>query len=116
MMAKLGEGDTAWIAGDRAAALAEASGNALAVAASMCRMAHVFLSLDQIGPAQQAAAATAAALEPLTKAKDATPEAQPLYGACQLVLAITAAREMTAPAPTSTWTSSARLPKSRRRP
>src|SRR6266851_2006461 len=63
MMAKLGEGDTAWIAADRAAALAEASGDALAVAASMCRMAHVFLSLDQIVPAQQAAAATAAALE-----------------------------------------------------
>ncbi len=93
MMAKLGEGDTAWIAADRATALAEASGDALAVAASTYRMAHVFLSLDQIGQAQQVAAATAAALEPVTTAADATPEALSLYGACQLVLAITAARD-----------------------
>jgi transcriptional regulator with XRE-family HTH domain len=93
MMAKLGEGDTAWIAADRAAALAEASGDALAVAASMYRMAHVFLSLDQIGQAQQVAAATTAALEPLTTASNAAPEALSLYGACQLVLAIDAARD-----------------------
>jgi transcriptional regulator with XRE-family HTH domain len=93
MMAKLGEGDTAWIAADRAAALAEASGDALAVAAAMYRMAHVFLSLDQVGQAQEVAAATAAALEPRTKPANATPEAQSLYGACQLVLAITAARD-----------------------
>jgi transcriptional regulator with XRE-family HTH domain len=93
MMAKLGEGDTAWIAADRAAAVAEASGDALAVAASMYQMAHVFLSLDQVGQAQQVAAATAAALEPGTKTRDSTPEAQSLYGACQLVLATTAARD-----------------------
>jgi hypothetical protein len=93
MMAKLGEGDTAWIAADRASALAEASGDTLAVAAAMYRMAHVFLSLDQIGQAQQVAAATAAALEPRTKGTIATPEAQSLYGACQLVLAVTAARD-----------------------
>jgi hypothetical protein len=93
MMAKLGEGDTAWIAADRAAALAEASSDALAVAASMYRMAHVFLSLDQIGQAQQVAAATSAALEPLTKGTNAVPEAQSLYGACQLVLAIAATRD-----------------------
>ncbi len=98
MMAKLGEGDTAWIAADRAAALAETSGDALAVAASMYRMAHVFLSLDQVGQAQRVAAATAAALEPRTKTRGRTPEAQTpeaqsLYGACQLVLAITAARD-----------------------
>jgi hypothetical protein len=93
MMAKLGEGDTAWIAADRAAALAEASGDALAVAASMYRMAHVFLSLDQVGQAQQVAAATAAALEPSAKSGDSPPEARSLYGACQLVLAITGARD-----------------------
>jgi hypothetical protein len=88
-----GEGDTAWIAADRAAALAEATGDALAVAASMYRMAHVFLSLDQLGQAQQVAAATAAALELRAKASDSTAEARSPYGACQLVLAITAARE-----------------------
>ena len=37
MMAKLAEGDTAWISADRAAALAKASGDALAVAAAMYR-------------------------------------------------------------------------------
>jgi transcriptional regulator with XRE-family HTH domain len=95
MMAKLGEGDTAWIAADRAAALAEASGDHLAVAASMYRMAHVFLSVDQLGQAHQVAAATAAALEPRTqkRGRGSNPEAQSLYGACQLVLAITAARD-----------------------
>jgi transcriptional regulator with XRE-family HTH domain len=100
MMAKLGEGDTAWIAADRAAALAEASGDALAVAASMYRMAHVFLSLDQLGQAHQVAEATAAALEPRVHIRGrgrpagaGTPEAQSLYGACQLILAITAARD-----------------------
>jgi hypothetical protein len=59
----------------------------------MYRMTHVFLSLDQIGQAHQVAAATAAALEPRTKGNTATPEAQSLYGACQLVLAFIAARD-----------------------
>jgi hypothetical protein len=93
MMAKLGEGDTAWIAADRAACLAEATGDSLSVAASMYRMAHVFLSLDQLGQAHQVAAATAAALEPLTTSADAAAEARSLYGACQLVLAVVAARD-----------------------
>jgi transcriptional regulator with XRE-family HTH domain len=93
MMAKLGEGDTAWIAADRAACLAEATGDPLSVAASMYRMAHVFLSLDQLGQAQQVAAATAAALKPLTAASREQPEARSLYGACQLVLAVVAARD-----------------------
>jgi transcriptional regulator with XRE-family HTH domain len=93
MMAKLGEGDTAWIAADRAACLAETTGDALAVAASMYRMAHVFLSLDQLGQAQQVAVATVAALEPLATSDDGQPEARSLYGACQLVLAVVAARD-----------------------
>ena len=59
----------------------------------MYRMAHVFLSLDQLGQAQQVAAATAAALELRAKASESTAEARSPYGACQLVLAITAARE-----------------------
>jgi len=91
--------------------LAEASGDALAVAASMYRMAHVFLSLDQIGPAQQVAATTAAALEPFTKARDATSAAQSLYGACQLVLAIKQHATTTAPALVGIWTLRAMLPK-----
>jgi len=59
----------------------------------MYRMAHVFLSLDQLGQAHQVAAATAAALEPLAAASDGQPEPRSLYGACQLVLAVVAARD-----------------------
>src|SRR5215469_18818700 len=59
----------------------------------MYRMAHVFLSLDQLGQAHQVAAATAAALEPLAAAVDGQPEPRSLYGACQLVLAVVAARD-----------------------
>jgi transcriptional regulator with XRE-family HTH domain len=92
MMAKLGEADVAWIAADRAAFTAEAIGQPLVVAASMYRMAHVFLSLGQTAQAQQVATATANALQPLIGAKQAG-EAVALYGALQLVLAVTAARD-----------------------
>jgi hypothetical protein len=47
-LSKLGEADAAWIAADRAAFTAETIGEPLSVAASMFRMAHVFLSLGQI--------------------------------------------------------------------
>jgi hypothetical protein len=64
-LSKLGEGDAAWIAADRAAFTAEAAGEPLTVAASMFRMAHVFLSLGQIGQAQQVANTTSQALQPI---------------------------------------------------
>lgn len=92
-MSKLGEADAAWIAADRAAFTAEAIDAPLTVAASMFRMAHVFLSLGQIAQAQQVAAATASALEPQITKTDAPAGALPLYGSFQLVLAIAAARD-----------------------
>jgi transcriptional regulator with XRE-family HTH domain len=92
MMAKLGETDAAWIAADRAGFCAEAAGSPLAVAASMFRMAHVFLALGQIEQAQHVASSTAQALEPQITA-DAGPEALSLYGAFHLVLAVAAARD-----------------------
>jgi transcriptional regulator with XRE-family HTH domain len=91
MMAKLGEADVAWIAADRAGFAAETIGAPLTVAASMFRMAHVFLSLGQTAQAQQVAASTARALQPLLVTKQPG-GAQSLYGALQLVLAVTAAR------------------------
>jgi hypothetical protein len=92
-MAKLGEGDAAWVAADRAALTAEALGAPPSVAASMFRMAHVFLSLGQLAQAQQVAESTTNALKASVSSKNATPEQLSLYGACQLVLAIALARD-----------------------
>jgi hypothetical protein len=92
-MAKLGETDAAWIPADRAAFTAEAIGAPLTVAASMFRMAHVFLSLGQLDQAQQVATATSHALEPVISASNPPVEALSLYGALRLVLAIAAARD-----------------------
>jgi transcriptional regulator with XRE-family HTH domain len=89
MLAKVGEGDAAWIAADRAAFVAESTGNPLAVAASLFRMTHVFLSLGLLAQAQAVASATASGLDRMS----ATPEALSLRGAFRLVLAIAAARE-----------------------
>jgi transcriptional regulator with XRE-family HTH domain len=92
MMVKIGETDAAWIAADRAGFCAETAGSPLAVAASMFRMAHVFLSLGQIDQAHHVADSTAAALEPKITSK-AEPEVLSLYGALHLVLAVAAARD-----------------------
>ena len=92
MMVKIGETDAAWIAADRAGFCAETAGSPLAVAASMFRMAHVFLSLGQIDQAHHVAASTAAALEPKVTST-AEPEVLSLYGAMHLVLAVAAARD-----------------------
>ena len=91
-LSKLGETDAAWIAADRAGLIAESIGEPLAVAASMFRMAHVFLSLGRIDQAQQVANATSQALKS-TIDRESTPEALSLYGAFHLVLAIAAARD-----------------------
>jgi hypothetical protein len=89
MLAKIGEGDAAWIAADRAAFVAEATGSPLAVAASLFRMVHTFLSLGLLAQAQAVATAAAAGLDQ----QEPTPEALSLRGAFRLVLAIAAARE-----------------------
>ncbi|GGT00097.1 transcriptional regulator [Planobispora rosea] len=92
MMAKLSENDAAWIAADRAAFNAENLGLPLEVAASLFRMAHVFLSLRQISQAYQVGSTVADALAQKIE-QDADPKVLSLYGAFQLVLAIAAARE-----------------------
>jgi transcriptional regulator with XRE-family HTH domain len=89
MLAKIGEGDAAWIAADRAAFVAESLSDPLAVAASLFRMVHVFLSLGLLSQAQEVASATADGLD----RQSATPAALSLRGAFRLVLAIAAARE-----------------------
>lgn len=92
MMAKIGETDAAWIAADRAGFCAETAGSPLAVAASMFRMAHVFLALGQVDQAHHVAASIAAALEPKITGK-AEPAVLSLYGAAHLILAVAAARD-----------------------
>jgi transcriptional regulator with XRE-family HTH domain len=92
MMGKLGESDAAWIAADRAAFVAEAQHDSLALAASLFRMAHVFLSLSQITQAQVVAQAAAESLKERA-ATDAAPQVLSLWGAFHLVLAIAAARD-----------------------
>lgn len=93
LLAKLGEADAAWIAADRAAFTAEATGDALAVAAAMFRMAHVFLTLSEVSQARQAAGEAIQALHPAISGKNAQVEALSLNGACHLVLAIAAAQD-----------------------
>jgi len=92
IMAKLGESDAAWIAADRAAFTAEALRDPLAVAASLFRMAHAFLTLGQIAQAQAVASTAVSGLEKRA-AREATAETLSLYGAFHLVLAIAAARD-----------------------
>jgi transcriptional regulator with XRE-family HTH domain len=93
VMAKLGATDTAWIAADRAAFTAEALHDPLAVAASLFRMAHAFLSAGNIAQAQAVATAVAGRLEQQRAASTAGPQALSLEGAFHLVLAVAAARD-----------------------
>lgn len=92
MLAKLSENDAAWVAADRAAFTAERIGDPLLVAASLFRMAHVFLSLRQLSQAHQAGDIASRALEPKIS-ENAEPATLSLYGAVQLVLAVVAARD-----------------------
>jgi transcriptional regulator with XRE-family HTH domain len=92
IMAKLGETDAAWIASDRAAFTAEALQDPLAVAASLFRMAHAFLTLREVGQAQAVAREAIAGLEERA-ALEPTAETLSLCGAFHLVLAIAAARD-----------------------
>lgn len=92
MMSKLGEPDAAWIAADRAARVAEAQDDPLALAASLFRMAHVFLGLGQLAQAQAVAQPAVESLKDRA-ATDASPEVLSLWGAFHLVLAIAAARD-----------------------
>lgn len=103
MLAEISEADAAWIASERATSVAEtlaeratftaeAIPSVLAVAASLFRMAHVFLSLGQISQAEAVARDVADALEQRITTQP-TPETLSLTGAFHLVLAIAAARD-----------------------
>jgi tetratricopeptide (TPR) repeat protein len=100
-LAKIGDGDAAWIAADRAAFVSESIGSPLALSASLFRMAHVFLGLGMISQVQKVATGAMSALGDLIimpsdtiRIKDnADIEAVSLYGAFNLILAVAAAHE-----------------------
>ncbi len=91
-LAKTGDGDAAWIAADRAVLMSETIGSPIALAASLFRMAHVFLSLGLIQQTQKVAFSAVSALEPRIDS-DSDVETLSLYGAFHLVLAVAASRE-----------------------
>lgn len=88
MMAKVGETDAAWIAADRAVSTAETMRDPRAVAASLFRMAHTFLTLGQLDQAQAVANTVTRVLAKQTAQEPTSPETLSLYGAFHLVLAI----------------------------
>ncbi len=88
-LAKLGEPEAAWIAGDRAIVAGERAEDPLLMAASEFRLVVVFLGARQFEQAAQTARTAAEALEPL--ARKGASEALSLSGALTLQQAVAAA-------------------------
>lgn len=93
LLARMRESDAAWVAAERAISVAERLDDPLTVISGHFRMAHAFLGLDQLDQARHAAEIAVDALRPRVKEPDCAPEALSLYGAMDLVLAVTSARE-----------------------
>jgi transcriptional regulator with XRE-family HTH domain len=90
MMAKLGEHDAAWVAGDRSVFAAMQAGDAVLAAAGAFRLGHVFLDSGRLDHAEHTTASAATAVEPAARAGAA--DAMALWGALWLVQAVAAAR------------------------
>lgn len=91
--ARQDEAASSWLAADRATSWAESAGDALAAVAGGFRMGHAFVTLRQLDQAEHVATQAIAALFPVTRSPDCTPETLSLYGAMHLLLAVVAARE-----------------------
>ncbi len=91
--ARQDEADASWVAADRASRWAEDAGDPLAVIAAAFRMGHAFVTLRRLDQAEHVAEQAIRALRPLTATDDCPPEAQALYGAMHLLLAVVSARE-----------------------
>jgi transcriptional regulator with XRE-family HTH domain len=89
-MAKLGEADAAWVAGDRSTFAAAQARNPALAAAGAFRLGHAFLSAGNPDQAERTAALAAAAIAPSVEAGEADSTA--LWGALRLVRAVAAAR------------------------
>jgi transcriptional regulator with XRE-family HTH domain len=92
IMAKLRETDIAWVAAERAIAAAERSSDPLLVAAGDFRLAHVFLSGDQLSQAERVVNVATAALAPRLR-DDSPPPLLSVWGALHLVGAVVASRQ-----------------------
>jgi len=91
MMAKLGEPIVAWVAADRARGYAERGGHELLARVTAFRLAHAFLSAQQLDNAQLVATSAADALAPSVQA-NSPPERISVWGALNLVASVIAAR------------------------
>jgi tetratricopeptide (TPR) repeat protein len=89
-LAKLGEPEAAWIAADRAMAVAERAGNPLLVAAGAFRLVFVFIAARHYDQAEETARTAAEALQ--SRADDGDPEAMSLWGGLTLQRAVIASR------------------------
>ena len=92
IMAKLRETDIAWVAAERAIAAAERSGDPLLAAAGDFRLAHVFLSGDQLSQAERVVNVATAALAPRVRDDSPSPLLS-VWGALHLVGAVVASRQ-----------------------
>lgn len=90
-LTKLGQFDVAWVAADRAIAVAERCGDPMLVAAGAFRLALVFQSARHFDQVIHTATAAAAVLKPRAHRDD--PQALSLFGAFHLQLAVAAARQ-----------------------
>jgi transcriptional regulator with XRE-family HTH domain len=90
LLAKVGETDAAWVASDRALAVAERSGDAGLVAAGQYRLALSFLGAGRPADAAHAAERAVTAIE--AARSQPGPEMTSIRGALHLVLAVAAAR------------------------
>jgi tetratricopeptide (TPR) repeat protein len=89
-LAKLGEPEAAWIAGDRVIAAAERAGNPMLVAAVAFRLVFVFITARHYDQAEETARTAADALWPM--ADDGDPQTMSLWGGLTLQRAVIAAR------------------------
>jgi transcriptional regulator with XRE-family HTH domain len=90
MMAKLGESDAAWVAGDRSAFAAARANDPVLAAAGGYRLSHAFMSAGKLEQAERAADVAAGALERHPHGECA--DVVGLWGSLHLVKAVVAAR------------------------
>ncbi|MFI6603761.1 helix-turn-helix domain-containing protein [Nonomuraea sp. NPDC050536] len=93
MLARLHESEAAWVAADRAFHAAERQGDPLAIVASLYRMVHALLGLQDIAAAQHVAETAISSLQARVDRRTATPPELSLFGALNLAMAVISGRE-----------------------
>jgi tetratricopeptide (TPR) repeat protein len=93
MLRKLGDGDLAWIAADRAVQAGRQAENPLLVAVGARALSQVFTETGQLDAALDISLSSAAALEPRLRQDRSGPEGWSVWGALLLTAALAAARD-----------------------